>query len=105
MAQQVLDLDRDVVGEVGMLAVERLDDWQRVADAVEEVRVAEGDVPRPGANLAADVLEHDLARDDAEAAAVHRRDRAVAAQVPAPAARLGGAHHPMLAAEAQPGVA
>jgi len=88
-----------------MLVVERLDDRQRVADAVEEVRIAEGDVLRPGAHLAADVLEHDRARDDPEAAPVHRRNRAVAAQVPASAARLGGAHDPMLVADAQAGVA
>jgi hypothetical protein len=59
-----------------------------VARPVEEVRIAEGDVARAGRDLLAHVGEHGLHRHHEEPAAVDWRDRAVAAQMFAPAARF-----------------
>ena len=56
--------------------------------AVQEVRVAEGDVGGPGLHELPHVGEHDRARDHEEAPAVDRRNRAVGAQMPAAAAGL-----------------
>ena len=88
VANQVLDLDRDVVAQLRMLRVQRAHQRQRVTGSVQEVRVAERDVARAGAHLAADVLEHDGARDDAEPPAVDGHDRTVPAGVPAAATRF-----------------
>ena len=88
MAQEVLDLDRDVVGEPRMRAVERAHDAERVPDAVEEVGVAEGDVLRAGRDLLADVVEDDFALHDAKVSVIDRDDGAVPAAVFASAARL-----------------
>ena len=60
MLQQMLDLDRHVVGDAGKLTRQACDDALGVADAVEEVGIAEGDVPRAGGNLRAHVGEHDV---------------------------------------------
>ena len=51
--QQVLDLDRGVEGQRRELGVQRLDQAQRVAQAIEEVGVAEGDVLGSGSYLPA----------------------------------------------------
>ena len=91
VAQQVLDLDRDVVGQRRMPRVQRLDDAPRVRRAVEEVGIAEGDVLGAGGDLLIDVGEHDVDRHDAELAVVDRHDRAMPAAVLAAARRLGGA--------------
>ena len=88
MLQQVLDLDRDVVGQRRERRVELLEEAQRVADAVEEVRIAEGDVLGPEAHQLRDVLQHDIPLDDAQPAAVDGRDRAVEAAVSTAPARL-----------------
>ena len=55
VAQDVLDLRRAVEGEVGEALVHRLHDAQRVAAAVEEVGVAEGDVAGAQLDEARDV--------------------------------------------------
>ena len=44
VGEQVLDLDRDVVRDLRKLRMERARDGNGVADAVEEVRIAERDV-------------------------------------------------------------
>ena len=86
--EQVLYLGGEVVGHVRELRVQLADQPAGVPRAVQEVGIPESDVPRPGGDEPADVLEHDVARDGEEAPAVHRRDRAVEALVQAPAARL-----------------
>ena len=89
VADEVLDLDRHVVGQRREAAVQLIDDRQRVSRAVEEVGVAEGDVLRAGVDLLADVLDHDITFDDPEAPAVDRHDRTVPAQMAAASRRLG----------------
>ena len=89
MLEQVLDLDGDVVGEPRAFAMQRLDDRDGVAGAVEEIGVAEGDVRGAGGHLAADVFEHDVGLHDAEQPVIHRDHRTVAAEVLAAARGLG----------------
>ena len=86
---------------LGKLAGEPLDDRHRVADTVEEVRVAERDVPGARRDLRANVGHDDVDRDDAESAVVDRHDRTVAAPVLAAAAGLGVAGRPAFAAPLQ----
>ena len=62
--KDVLHLRRDVEGDVGVLCVELTDDRHRVADAVQEVRIAEGDVTGADGDLLLGVGEDDLARHD-----------------------------------------
>ena len=88
MLQQVLDLDRDVVGHVGMRVVKRFDDAHGVRRTVEEVGIAERDVLRAGRHLRGDIRQHDFRLHDAELAAVDRHDRAMAAEMAAAAARF-----------------
>ena len=59
-----------------------------MADAVEEVGIAERDVLGAGGHLRADVFEHNVCGHDAELPAVDGDDGTVAAQMFAAAARL-----------------
>ena len=72
----------------GPLRVQAPGDVQRVAGAVQEVGVAEGDVTRARRDLRADVGQHHVRRHHEEPAAVDGHDRAVPAQVQAAAAGL-----------------
>ena len=65
------------------------DDRDGMADPVEEIRVAEGDVPRAGGDLRPHIGEHDVAGDDTEPPVVDRHHRTVPAAVLAAAAGLG----------------
>src|SRR5829696_1131447 len=94
----MLDLDGDVVGQARKLARHGGHQLARVPRAVEEVGIAEGDVPRALLNLSPDVLDYDRDGDDAEAAVVDRNDRTVPAAMLAAAARLGIAGNAPLAA-------
>src|SRR5690348_507502 len=53
--EKVLDLDGDVVSELGKLTVQPFHNRYRMPNAVEKVGVAEGDVPRPCRPLLANV--------------------------------------------------
>ena len=81
MAQQVLDLGRPVIRQAGVLPVELLHQRDGVPRTVEEVRVAERDVPDPRRDLLPDVLKHDVALHDPERPAGHRDAGAMAPQV------------------------
>ena len=105
MREQVLDLDGHVVREVRPLGMNRVHDRHRVADAVEEIGIAERDVAGASGDLAAHVRQHHLNRHDAKPAVVHRHDRAVPAGVLAAATGLRVAHHLRLPADAQGGIA
>src|SRR5438105_9605851 len=83
---QVLDLDGYIVGEMRILGVQPGDNGERVADAVEKVRITEGDVLRAGLHLAPNIFQYDLLLDDPEVPVIDRNNRAVPAQVPAAAA-------------------
>ena len=99
VAQDVLDLRRAVEGELGEALVHRLHDAQRVAAAVEEVGIAEGDVAGAELDEARDVPHHGVRADDADAPVVDSGHRAVAAPVHAAVARLDVAHEPLVASE------
>src|SRR5689334_13879473 len=92
MAEQVFDLYGDIIGEPGPFAMESFDDSDSVAGAVEEVRVAKGDVLRTRRDLTTDILQYDISLHNPENAAVHRDHRTVAAQMFAAARCLGVAH-------------
>ena len=72
-----------------MRRVQGLHDAHGVRRAVEEIGIAEGDVPRAGGDLRGDVGQHDVGLHDAELPLVDRHDRTMPAQVPAAAAGLG----------------
>src|SRR5690606_19504740 len=95
------DLDRDVEADAGELAPERLDQRQGVADAVEEVRIAEADVTRAGFDLRANVGHHHVDGNDSEAPVVDRHDRTVPAHVLAAAGTLRVADRPPLTTNLQ----
>ena len=64
MLQQMLDLDRDIVGQAWVLVVQTAHDPGRVLGAVEKVRVAERDVLGARCDLPANVFEHDVRLND-----------------------------------------
>src|SRR5215510_11642322 len=92
MLQQMFDLDRDIVGEIRMRLVKRVDDSHGVRRTVEEIRIAERDVLSAGRYLRRYVREDDVGLHDAELAVVDRNDRTVPAEVPAAAACLRVSH-------------
>src|SRR5258708_2193971 len=81
----------DVVSYVGELAVKSFNELKGVANAIEEVRIAERNVLRTHGHLLANVLHHDVAVHDAKDALVNRDDRTMAAAMFAAAAGLGRA--------------
>ena len=93
MLQQVLDLDRHVVGEPRELAREHAsDDPTGVRRSVEEIGIAKRDVLRAACDLRAHVgCSTTSTRNRAEPALVHRDDRTVPAQMLAAPGRLGAA--------------
>src|SRR5437870_472961 len=92
MMQQVLHLDRDVVGDLRVRSVQCLDYAQGVGRTVEEIRIAERDVLSAGADLRIDISEHDLRSHDSKLPAIDGDHRTVATYVLAPAARFGRTH-------------
>ena len=89
--EQVLDLDRDVVGDTP--GNSRGEPLRRSAAAC-RMPLKKSGSPKvmcagAGGDLRRDVREHDVGRDDAEAAVVDRHDRAMAAAMLAAAAGLG----------------
>ena len=102
---QVLHLDRDVVGQTGEPPRDPLDHPHGMPHPVEEIRVAESDVPGPLLHLCRNVGEYGVGSHDTEAAAVDRDDRAVPADVLAAAARLRITGHLPCRAVLQRGVA
>src|ERR1700687_4319114 len=87
----MFDLDGHIVGDLRKLAMKRLDQFRRVANAIEKVRVAKRNMLRAGGHLLADVLEHNFAAHNSKDAFVHRHDGAVAAEMFAAAAGFRGA--------------
>ena len=86
---EMLNFDCGVVGDLREFPVERFDQRDGVADAVEEIWIAEGDVFGAGFHLAADVFEDHVVRDYAERAVVDGDDRAMAAEMFAAARGFG----------------
>src|SRR5258708_2607137 len=86
---QVLDFDGYVVSEVRKFTMEFSNEFHGMADSVEKVRIAEGDVLRASSRLAANVFENNVAADNSKNTFVHRHDRTVPAKMFAAAAGLG----------------
>ena len=72
MLQEVLDLDRDVVAHARVRFVQPFDDPHRVRRTVEEVGIAECDVPRATGDLGGDVGGDDVRLHDAKLSGVDR---------------------------------
>ncbi len=83
--QKMLDLDGDIVGDFRKLAMQGLDDANCVRGPVEEVRIAERDVPGAGRDLLADVGQNDIRLHNAEGPLIHRDHRTMPAQMLTPA--------------------
>src|SRR5882762_3820286 len=98
MLPQVFDLDRHVVAEFGKLSMHRLDNRKRMRWPIEEIRIAERDVPCARSNLLLDICKNDIAFDHAKRAVIHGHNRAVPAKMLAAARRLGRASNSLLAA-------
>ena len=105
MAEQVLDLDGDVVCDGRELAMQRIHDSRGVRRAVEEVGVAESDVLRARFDLQPDIVDDHLRLDDPEGSTVNRNYRAMPAQVLAPAARFRVSDEAFVTVQSQPGIA
>jgi hypothetical protein len=89
MTQDVLDLDRGVVGQVRELFRNRLNETAGVSRPVEEIGIAKRDVLRTRRDLRPDVVHDHVDRNGAKRPAVDRHDRTVPAQVLAPARGVG----------------
>src|SRR5215471_18563037 len=88
MLEQVLDFDGDVKSELREFAMQRFCEHYRVPNAIEKIRIAEGDVLRPRRHLLANVFEHDFAVHYAKDAVVDGYNRTVTAKVLASPARF-----------------
>jgi len=78
---------------------------QGVSRPVEDIRIAEGNVPGPSRHLLADVRQHHLRLHNTEPPVVIGNDRAVPAQVVAAAAGLGVSNPLARSVQVQMGVA
>jgi hypothetical protein len=97
VAEKVLDFNSDVIGQAGVLSVERFSDTSGMSDAVEEIGIAKCNVLSSGRNLLANVGQDYFVRDDTKLAGVNGDDRAVATEMLTSAGRLGIAGNAMLA--------
>ena len=88
LLEHVLDLRREVVAHVREFVMQRAHELHGVAGTVQEVRVAERDVPGAGRDQPADVRQHDVPRHREEPSTVHGRDGTMQAGVEATATRL-----------------
>ena len=105
MTEDVLDLDGCVERDLRERLVHGAHHAQSMARPIEEVGVAERDVPCAGRDLLGDVGDDGRDVDDPDAAVVHDGHRAVTAAVDAPAARLDVPGESLLAVDPEPAVA
>src|ERR1700688_689537 len=84
----MLDFDGDVISERREVLLHPLDDAHAVGRAVEEIRIAEGDMLRPGLHLLADVGQHNVSRNHSERPVVNGHNGTMTAEVLAATARL-----------------
>jgi hypothetical protein len=102
--EHVLYLCRAVEGQLRAALMERAYDRQRVPPAVEEVGIAERDVPRAHLRQVLDIAQDDLRLHDADAPVVHGGDRAMPAPMHTPVAGLHVPDQPLLPVPCQAGV-
>src|SRR5437868_2176190 len=80
-----------------MRRMQRFDEAYRVRGSSEKIGIPESNVRSTSRDLRGDVGKDHVALYDAELPVVNRHDRAMAAQVPAAAARFGVADKPPIA--------
>ena len=85
----MFDFNGRVVGDFGEFGMERFHDAHGVRGSVEEIGIAESDVPRARGDLLPDVLDHHFALHYTKLTFVHRNHRTMPAQMLAAAAGLG----------------
>lgn len=85
----MFDFDGHVVGQMRMVSVKSFEDASGVGDAIEEIRIAEGDVLRACCDLLTNVGENYVERDYAELALINGNDGAMAAEMFAAAGGFG----------------
>src|SRR5262249_14449513 len=79
--EKVLEFDGDGISELREFAMQSLRDHHRVANAIEKIRIAEGDMLRPRRHLLANVFEHDFAVHYAKDAVVDGHNRTMTAEM------------------------
>ena len=89
LLEQVLDLDRSVVGQLRKFAMQSLYQFDGMRWPIKEVGIAERNVLGSGLNLLANVGQHNIALHHTKFSFVNRNYWAMPAQVLAPAAGLG----------------
>src|SRR5713101_110543 len=98
MFAEVLDFDSDVISNVRVLVMKAFYNRQGVADAVEKIGIAEGDVFGASHDLPANVFKDHFAANNAKHAVIDRDNRTMPAEMLAAAAGFGVTHGAMLAA-------
>src|SRR5260221_3813804 len=86
MLQQMLNLNGDVIRQPRKFVVKRAHDGDSMTRAIEKIRIAKGDMLRPGGYLSPDVRQHNILLYDSESAVVDRDHRAMPAEMLAAAA-------------------
>ena len=88
MLEEMLDFGREVVGHLREFLVHGAHDFERMAGAVQKIRIAERQMFRAGVHLPPDVFQHGMFRDQKEPALIDRHDRAMETTVEAAPAGL-----------------
>ncbi len=84
--EQMFDLDGHIVSELWKFIVQCLDQRNRVADAIEKIRVAKRDVFRTSSDLLPHVVEDDFPLNNSKDTVINGNDGAMAAEMFASAA-------------------
>src|SRR5271170_5695197 len=92
---QMLDLDGHVIRHAGKFRVKRRNKLERVADPVEKVRIAKGNMLRPGCHLLPDIRHHRVAGNNPKHTVVNRHNWAMPAKMLAAPASLRRSHNAM----------
>src|SRR5580704_18284926 len=98
MSEEMLDFYGGVIGDLRKFAMQGLDDGNGVANGVEKIRIAKGDVFRARRNLLTYVRKHNFGIDESKCAVVNGNDGTVSAMMLAAAAGFGVTDGTMLAA-------
>src|SRR5262245_45202739 len=96
VAQQVLNLDGHIVGQLWECCMQCLHQGDGMPDAIKKVRIAEGDVLGSSRHLLSDILQDHVTLHNAETSRIDWHNRAMAAEVLTATARLGVARDALL---------
>src|ERR1017187_7797360 len=97
MLEQMLDLNRHIIGELRKLAAQSFNQRNCVAHAIEKIRVSERDMLRAGRDLLTHIAKDNFTVHDTEDPVVHRNNRAMTAEMFTSTAGFGVPHGAMLA--------